>query len=165
MYRKLIVTCVVSVVFSLLAPSTAQACSCRDVIYPKLSQKKLARLVVKIALRESDTVFSGQVIQITPKTVSNWEKEAQVRFKVAESWKGKVGEEATVTTSVGCCGCGYSFKVGERYLVYAYRADDGLVTDACTRTATSAQAKRDLKILAKGKGAVNGGVTFLRRKA
>ena len=55
-----------------------------------MSRKKLARLVVNLALRQSEAVFSGEVIQINNEkpTPSKFENEAEVRFRITEGWKG-----------------------------------------------------------------------------
>jgi hypothetical protein len=153
MYQKLVMTCAVAEFWLLMVTGTAHACSCSEVIYPKMPRKKLARLVVNLALRQSEAVFSGEVIQIINEkpTPSKFENEAEVRFRITEGWKGELGEEVVVLTPVGCCGCNFSFKVGERYLVYAYRVGSSLHTDACTRTVSLVNAKRDLQILRQGK--------------
>jgi hypothetical protein len=46
--------------------------------------------------------------------------------------------------------CGYEFKVGESYLVYAH-GSDRLNTDICTRTEKLVDAGKDLKVLGKAK--------------
>ncbi len=46
--------------------------------------------------------------------------------------------------------CGVPFRAGEEYFVYAYRSPEGdLKTDMCTRTATVAQAAKDVADLVK----------------
>jgi len=43
----------------------------------------------------------------------------KVRFSVFRVWKGEVAEEVEVETAVDGPMCGYSFEIGEQYLVYA----------------------------------------------
>ena len=46
-------------------------------------------------------------------------------FTVERALRGLEGASAGVTTGTGGGDCGYAFKAGERYLVYAYKAQDG----------------------------------------
>lgn len=58
-----------------------------------------------------------------------------------------------MNTSTACCICGYPFRVGERYLVYAsngYEGEPELWTNICTRTKSLANAANDVKVLGKG---------------
>src|SRR5262249_43553844 len=78
-----------------------------------------------------DAVFAGVVQSIEagskPYTRS-------VRLRVLEAFRGVDGAEVVITTGVGDGDCGYPFKVGSAYLVYAYRNNQGLGTGLCTRT-------------------------------
>ena len=59
--------------------------------------------------------------------------------------KKDLGE--TVTLQTYRRSCGFFGKVGERYLIYAYKLSDnsGLTTNGCTRTRYLANADEDLK--------------------
>jgi hypothetical protein len=58
-----------------------------------------------------------------------------------------VGTEVEVFTGSGGGDCGYPFRVGQHYLVYAYRDKDKLGTNICTRTKSFANANEDLAFL------------------
>jgi len=70
-----------------------------------------------------------------------------VKFAVEQSYLGVDGTEVEVFTGFGGGDCGYEFKIGERYLVYAYRDHIRLVTGICTRTRPFAKATEDLAFL------------------
>jgi hypothetical protein len=69
-----------------------------------------------------------------------------VRFDVAEAFRGVTSPELDVDTGSGGGDCGYPFKVGESYLVYAHVGKDGqpLATSICTRTRPLRDAHDDL---------------------
>ena len=69
------------------------------------------------------------------------------KFTVEQSYSGIDGTEVEVFTGRGGGDCGYSFKIGERYLVYAYRHENKLRTSICSRTRPFAQASEDLEFL------------------
>src|ERR1051325_1067474 len=71
------------------------------------------------------------------------------RFTVEQSFKGVEGGEIEVQTGMGGGDCGYSFKKGERYLVYAYldSKTNRYHTSICTRTASLSRASEDLDFL------------------
>ena len=70
-----------------------------------------------------------------------------VKFSVEQAFSGGIGTEVEVFTGRGGGDCGYGFKVGQRYLVYAYRHQDKLSTSICTRTRLFSQATEDLAFL------------------
>jgi len=75
-------------------------------------------------------------------------RQVVVVFTVERAFRG--GQDAVVEVSTGIGGgdCGYAFKSGERYLVYAYRTNDGrLGTGTCTPTRLASQAADDLAFL------------------
>jgi hypothetical protein len=54
--------------------------------------------------------------------------------------------EVEVTTGLGDADCGYRFRVGGQYLVYAYRNDKKMLsTSICTRTRLLSEATADLE--------------------
>jgi hypothetical protein len=81
-----------------------------------------------------------------------------VKFRVETFWKGVKSSEVVVSSSQGIVPCGGKFRVGEKWLVYAY--GKYLQADICTRTALLANAAEDLKALGKGK-LPNGTASFL----
>src|SRR5262249_10049444 len=70
----------------------------------------------------------------------------RIRFDVAEAFRGVSGATVDVLTGLGGGDCGYPFRVGERYLVYAQASTDGstLDTGICTRTRPIGDAAEDL---------------------
>jgi hypothetical protein len=146
--RKICFILFLSFVGLLFAPSIAFACSCS---LPPIG--KTETQLIKLERKKSQAVFSGKVIEIiAPKTASGEEAwVAEVRFKVMQTWKGVTTETVSVFTANICCICDYNFDVGERYLVYAYSADDNLATSICRRTKLLSEAGEDLKVLGKSK--------------
>jgi hypothetical protein len=113
--------------------------------------QKLMRVKVDTAVRQAAAIFSGEVVAIGSVDSSGFETWAEIRFKVKESWKGEIVPEVSIWTPVGCCGCNYTFEVGQRYIVYAYQIQGGkLRTDSCTRTNRLKDAQQDRRILGRG---------------
>jgi hypothetical protein len=132
----------VAVVVLLLAGyASASACVC-DLPLKRVSLKK----AVTKAKSEAAVVFSGQVIELDDFTV---------KFKVERVWKGAPAEEIVINAGAGkadggeiiVSDCAYRFKLGERYLVYAYSSGGQLQTYKCTRTADLESAGEDVDIL------------------
>jgi hypothetical protein len=97
-----------------------------------------------------DAVFTGRVTGSSEITVDEGAyKSSQrvVRLIVEERFRGDVEKvETEVVTGWGGGDCGYGFKTGERYMVYAHRneKDRKLYTSICTRTRPLAEAADDL---------------------
>jgi hypothetical protein len=130
-----------------LIPDCASACSCGGSGAP-------FREVAKGA--GSSAVFSGEVIDA--------EKGPQISrftFRVSKVWKGKQRETRTVSTPSYGAACGYPFKEGKEYLVYAYWGPTGspprpsLKEDACGPTKLLSEADANLRVL--GNGETRGG--------
>lgn len=108
------------------------------------------------AFQEATAVFDGRVkyIKIVYDKVSEDDGTKTLSFQqivlvkiVAERiWKGVTNKEFIVRTAVD--GCGYEFKVGSRYLVYAY-GQHILSTSGCTRTKPLSEAAMEVKQLDK----------------
>jgi hypothetical protein len=130
--------------FLLFSASDSFACSCS----PRIGIIKSEQQLIEEARENAKAVFSGEVTKIILSDAPK-DKEplyAEVHFKIIQSWKGITTEEATVYTAHICCICGFPFKVGRQYLVYAY-GDKNLATNICTRTMTLKYASKDLKFL------------------
>ena len=99
-------------------------------------------------------VFTGRVTSVErlrdgPRRAN----ERRVRVRILERLRGDAGDEATVFTGVAGL-CGYPFRAGQEYLIYAFRQEDGrLTTSACARTSPIADASADL---AYARAAVSG---------
>jgi hypothetical protein len=119
----------------LFSVQSAMACRC---LAPKSGEEAWAA---------ADAVFSGRVLKVTKKPTKD-RYSTQVDFEVLEPWKGVNGSRLSVTTGQSAKDCGYPFKAGVRYLVFAFDSND-LKTDKCTRTVELEVAKADLKDLKK----------------
>jgi hypothetical protein len=71
------------------------------------------------------------------------------KFTVEQSFLGVQPGELEVGTGMGSSDCGYDFKLGQRYVVYAYTAgkSDRLGTGTCSRTAPYEKADEDIQFL------------------
>ncbi len=135
----------------LLVPE-ASACSC----LPKQAPCQ--------AYWEASVVFAGTVnfsSTVTPKAGKYQFSSRLVRFTVDEAFRGLSGTKAEVMTGLGDADCGYGFRLGGQYLVYAYRQEDGkLYTGICSRTRPLSDATDDLAYMRGLGGAEPGGTIF-----
>src|SRR6266850_1294911 len=104
----------------------------------------------------SSAVFVGTAIAVKTAERKPAAKPSEVdwtprtfKFAVEQAYLGVEGAEVDVATGMGGGDCGYGFKLGERYLVYAYRYGENnrLATGICTRTKPYASANEDLAFL------------------
>ncbi len=95
------------------------------------------------AFHESDAVFSGTVVDITPS--GNYGQ--IVTFDVDRTWKGS--NEPTISISQEGTTCDFSFSAGQSWLVYAY-GKSSLSTNVCTETKPLENAQQDLSVLGTG---------------
>lgn len=94
------------------------------------------------AFRGTPVVFSGLVESIDEEKVKilRFGKEEVIRtglvahFVVEERSKDINANEVDVVTGGGGGDCGYDFKTGERYLVYAYKSESGALNQSMSRT-------------------------------
>lgn len=135
-----------------LSPTNGFACTCD---LPPIN--KTEQQLIVLERKKSAAVFTGEVVEIVVEKTGAGEVSSvsQVKFKAQRTWKGKISKQVSVFTTNVCCVCGYEFKLGESYLVYAWGSDK-LTTNACTRTKRLADAETDLKTLGGGKIPKNG---------
>lgn len=127
-----------AVFIGLLSIISATACSCG---FPRdMSTEEQ----VAASFNSSSAVFSGKVISFE----STWSGKMKATFEVETIWKGEIGKKVKVTTGRGGGDCGFEFKVGEEYLVYAYGEDD-LSANICSRTKGLNRADDDISFLGK----------------
>jgi hypothetical protein len=115
----------------------------------------------------SAAVFAGKVtdISIISQDFGNGligNRGKVVHFLIEQSFRGVQGTDVEVLTGMGGGDCGYDFRQGERYFVYAYRnPNDGkLGARICGRTRPLSNASADLEYarsVARGK---TGGIIF-----
>lgn len=123
-----------SVLFILSFAHTSQACTCLPP--PPVAQ----------AVAEADAVFLGKVVSFA---LAPSQTERMARFALLRVWKGRPAEVSEIFTPENEAACGFDFRVGETYLVYANKYDSGaLCTHICTRTWRASGAAEDLKYLA-----------------
>lgn len=150
---------VVSLLFMLaFAAGPVFACSCVQ-LPPRL---KTAIDVAKWYAGGSDAIFEGTVERVDikwapedtpvggllPADMDQMPVLLKVTFDVSRTYKGKVQRSATITTGVGHGDCGFEFRVGKSYLVYAYRDSSGLLsTGICSATALLEESQANLSYL------------------
>lgn len=104
-------------------------------------------------LKRATAVFSGKVVKIKrDKKVADIFARVEAVFKVKRVWKGVEQETISVFTSSISTACGYGFKKGITYLVYAYGNEEGkLYTSICSRTDRFEDWHEDMEELGPGK--------------
>lgn len=124
------------VTLAILSNSSGQACTCTP-MEPACQ-----------AYGTATAIFAGEVTGILPGP--SWSSRSRVvRLKVMKSFKG-TGQATTTTievkTGFGGGDCGYGFRKGEQYLVYAFRRLPGevLEVNSCGRTRRLSEAGDDL---------------------
>src|SRR5687767_2951038 len=100
----------------------------------------------------ASAVFIGVVSGDSSIYVQDGEDQVQKRsvsFAIEETFLGSQRTSVEVITGMGSGDCGFGFKRGERYLVYAYtnQQDNKLYTNICMRTRALSQAGEDLQYL------------------
>ena len=125
--------------FVFIFADSGYACSCVAVDKP-------IKVQVKAAEDGASTVFSGEVLEITPSADN---LSVTVRIKVETIWKGVKTAEKTITTARDSAACGYAFTVGQKYLVYTHKNGDAESTSNCSRTTQLSGAKKDIAYLGK----------------
>jgi hypothetical protein len=133
----------------LLPPQCASACQCT---------MPPGRQDAERALADSEAVFSGEAVEVYP--ADPWKSTATIEtdtFRVSEVWKGPGQRTLEVHTALMGMSCGYPFKEGQEYLVYAYTGKQGLEVDLCGATKPLSEAQADLEVLGAGKKPTGGG--------
>ncbi|TLS50707.1 hypothetical protein FE782_18570 [Paenibacillus antri] len=124
------------------APPAAKACSC---VAPGTPAEHFER---------ADAVFAGTVSEVKQNAQGYITK--RVLFEVESTWKGVDETKVVIATGGGGGDCGFDFKEGEQYLVYAsnskmYGDEEQLVSIICDRTASLGAATADLDFLGEGR--------------
>ena len=129
-------------------PGRADACSC--LAYPADDTK-----AAEMAYPKADAVFSGQV-QAIKSGLPGLTRFKQVTFEVHRAWKGVDDDlDVVVRTAADSAACGFPFRKGETYLVFAFRGgkDDQLSTNICTLSRAASRAEGLIEELDKLKAA------------
>lgn len=140
----------------LIAPEVV-ACSCTET--PSVAESLLNSKAVfvgeveKIVLKrrwtkypEGRETLSGGVVLKDEGLM--YEPGVTIVFAVDRSWKGVKGPRIEIATSIDPAACGFDFKLGNRYLVFADQSRRGLSAGLCSRIAHLSDASRDLEVLA-----------------
>jgi len=132
---------ILSLALLLALDTTGFTCTC---VPPKNATREL---------EQSAAVFSGKVLAVKgTEQESGFYANVEVVLEVQRSWKGIEEKTVSVFTSSQSSACGYGFKKGEAYLVYASKTTEGrLTTSICSRTRRIKEADADLKELGDGK--------------
>ncbi|MDY6877744.1 MAG: hypothetical protein SWK90_16300 [Chloroflexota bacterium] len=135
--KKLVLALIIAASVLIVGPDRALACSC---IPPGPPAEELAK---------STAVFAGKVVALDVPTgpVISSADPVRVTFQVSTVWKGPVYNTLVVTTARGGASCGYEFKPGQEYLVYARGAETALAVSLCSRTRLLSAAGEDLATL------------------
>ena len=146
-----LVLAVLGVVF-LLPPQCGYACSCAGF---EGSQRE----VVERALSNSSAVFSGEVVKVEEgPPLPEYGRSSMVTMRASEVWKGPQRETLEVSAPRIDAACGYPFKEGQEYLVYADEWKQGLEVNSCGSTKRLTEAEADLEVLGAGKKPTGGEV-------
>ena len=136
----------------LLLPDCASACSCASLG----SQQEQA----KQALSDSAAVFSGEVVDVGEgppiRMMGSRLPSSRATLRVSEVWKGPEQETLEVSTPVSGSACGYPFKEGQEYLVYADGKQE-LKVDLCSETKPLSKAGVNLQALRNSERPKDGG--------
>ena len=129
-----------------LLPDCASACSCGGGV----SDKQM----VEWALSNPGAVFSGEVVDVEdgpPIKMMGGIRlpSSTVILRVSEVWKGPQHETLEMSTPSAGAICGYPFKEGQDYLVYAYGKEEPFKVDLCSGTKPLSKANADLALLGK----------------
>jgi hypothetical protein len=129
--------CIGIVAFSLTFAHDAIACEC------------LASPGPCAEFGRADAVFVGRVVGIKETTSKPIGTEFTAQFAVEQSFKGLSSTQKTVEVSTGGVfgECGYKFKAGQRYFVFADQSSGKLVTSICSYTQPAAGAEDDLELI------------------
>jgi hypothetical protein len=104
--RRMLLIGLAMIAFVQLSPIQALACTCLD--YP-----------LRDAWRDAEAVFSGWIVSISPASETGY---LDVEVHVTTVWKGVKTSTVHVYTWETEAGCGYTFLVGEEYLIFGDRA-------------------------------------------
>lgn len=110
-----------ALVLGLSLTSAAAACSCAPAAD------------VAAAVQGATAVFRGQVVQTAEVQVNGLPRLA-VAMDLDASWKGATTRQVELTTATMTPACGYPFRQGQTYIVYAFGDGPDWRTNTCTRT-------------------------------
>lgn len=151
--KRIILSLFVIAALFLINITSVSACSCARPAPPKES------------LEGSSAVFAGKVIDLNIPIgfVRSTADPVKVTFDVSKVWKGPDYKNMVIKTARSDVSCGYAFKQGDEYIVYAYGEGDKLSTGICSRTQLLANAQEDLEVLGTGHLPTNSGSNYTHK--
>lgn len=115
---------------SAVLPRGTEACSC----VPPTSELK----------DEADVVFVGEVVSVDAQDSGQSQGARVAVLTVVERFKSAAAEILSIRTSKSAATCGVEFRVGERYLVFAFEDAGRLETGLCSTLNTKASLAQEL---------------------
>src|SRR5262245_8735142 len=161
-FRRFLIS--LSIATALLAPVVSEvvACTC-PVVGPPCEE-----------YWKAEAVFAGKVMKQSIFTVVEGDGDSRseyqqvlVRFSIEQRFKGITGDEVEIVTGLTGGACGYHFKDGERYVVYAVRSGQDknrLYSGICNRIKLVAEADEDFAYFRAIPEAGTGGLVYGRVK-
>jgi hypothetical protein len=128
-------------------PARSEACSCID---PGS---------VSAGLDASGSVLEGKVLSLRHEPASH---RVTARLEVLQRWKGAPGKTVDIVTADQGSMCGFEFRRGARYVIFAQEAASPLSVSICSLSKASDTAAADiaeLDRLARGTPATSGSVS------
>lgn len=117
-----------------LFPPPARACSC------------IAEVPLCQSFWQADVVFTGEVVTFEKLDPRQFFSRRIARVRVDRVWRGEVTGVVEVSTGGGGGDCGYGFRRGQQYVIYAHKGPHGtLSTNICTPTKLLSKASADLE--------------------
>lgn len=118
----------------LLAPAPVSACSC------------IADVPLCQSFWQADVVFAGEVLSFEHIDPRQFLSRRVARVRVDRVWRGNASGVVEVSTGAGGGDCGYGFRRGEVYVIYARKGAQGaLSTNICAPTKLLSKASADLE--------------------
>src|SRR5262245_6833554 len=135
--RRYFFICIATVALLGLFAQNATACEC------------MKRPGPCAALTQSDVVFVGRVVDIRDSDRVTFFDGRTVRFEIERTVKGLAATQKTVDVMTGNSrgDCGYDFKRGQRYFVFAGYSSGSLRTSTCSNTQLASEAEDDLELI------------------
>ncbi len=138
--------------FLLFLNSEVWACTCIRVPPEESFERSTAVFAGRVVEKE----FSKSIPELILRGYSSADP-VKVTFEVSEIWRGPDYKTIVLTTAVSEASCGYSFREGEEYLVYAYGKENRLETGLCSGTKLLSEAQADILAFGEGKVPKNPG--------
>jgi hypothetical protein len=161
-FRRFLISLSIASALLALSISDVKACTCSFVGPPCEEYWR------------SQAVFAGKVIKKSTFYVEEGEGDSRHKyqqvlapFSIEQVFKGLAGDQAEIVTGLGGGDCGYHFKDGERYVVYAIRSGrdkSRLYSSICNRIKLMAEADEDFDYFRAIPEAGTGGLVYGRVK-